>query len=56
MVENLVVKSKVKEAVEDLNVSADFVEKLNEEVLSLVKKACVRAKDNGRKTVQAKDL
>ena len=56
MAELLIVKSKVKEYADGLNIASDFVESLNSEVLSIVQKACVRAQANGRKTVQAKDL
>ncbi len=52
----LVVKSKIKEAVQDLNVSSDFSEALDKTVDELVQKAVERAKANGRKTVQARDL
>ena len=52
----LVVKSKIKEYVSDLNVSSDFSEALDETVKELIQKAVKRAKENGRKTVQARDL
>lgn len=52
----LVVKSKIKEHADDLNVSSDFAEALDETVKELIKKAVKRAKDNGRKTIQARDL
>ena len=55
-VECLVVKSKVKEYVKDLNVAGDFADALSKEVEGLIKKASARAKANGRKTVQARDL
>ena len=53
---SLVVRSKIKEQVKDLNVSSDFAEALNKEVEHLVEKACERAKANSRRTVQARDL
>lgn len=56
MAETVIVKSKVKEAVQDSNVGGDFVEALNETVLQLIAKAEERAKGNGRKTIQARDL
>ncbi len=56
MAELLVVKSKLKEAVGDMNVSGDLAEALSDEVESMLKKACQRAKANGRKTVGARDL
>jgi len=51
----------VKNAVKDLvkknnNVSADFYDALDTEVRALVKRAADRAKANGRKTIQARDL
>lgn len=56
MAETIVVKSKVREELKDSNLGGDFVEALNKEVAQLVHKAEERAKANGRKTVQAKDL
>lgn len=56
MADLIVVKAKVKDVVKDMNVAADFVEALDEEVKSFVKKAVERAKANNRKTVMAKDL
>ena len=38
------------------NMSADFLDKLDEKVKILVLEACVRAKENGRRTVMGKDL
>jgi len=52
----LIVKNAVKEAAGDKNVSADFYEKLDEEVKSIIGRAVERAEANGRKTVQARDL
>jgi histone H3/H4 len=57
----LIVKSQIKDIVKKSgyeidNVSADFGEKLNEKTIALVNDACKRAKENGRKTVMAKDL
>ena len=52
----LVVKSSIKEAVGDFNVSSDFAEELDKKVAQLVKDACSRAQANNRKTVMAKDL
>ena len=56
MVEMLIVKSKVRDVVKDCNVAGEFAEKLNEEVINLIKKAEERAKANGRKTIQGRDL
>ena len=56
----LVVRSNVKDyaKVNDraLNVSTDFYEKLNEKVIKIIKKACIRAKENNRNTVMGKDI
>lgn len=56
MAETIVVKSKVKEELQDSNLGGDFTEALNEEVKRLVQRAKERAKANGHKTVTAKDL
>jgi len=53
---DLIVKSKIKEAVSDLNVSSDVAEGLNEKVFKLLQDASGRAKANGRRTLQARDL
>lgn len=56
MAEMLVVRSKVKDFVKDMNVAGDFADALSKEVEGLIKKAAARAKANGRRTVQARDL
>ena len=53
---DLIVKSKIKAAVKDLNVSSDVAEALNKKVLQLLDEAAQRAKANGRRTLQARDL
>ena len=53
---DLIVKSKIKEAVKELNVSSDVAEALNEKVYNLLQDAAGRAKANGRRTLQARDL
>jgi len=53
---DLIIKSKIKEAVPDLQVSSDVPEALNKVVEELLKKASERAKANGRRTLQARDL
>jgi histone H3/H4 len=53
---DLIVKSKIKEAVPELSVSAEVVEALNTKVLKLLEEASLRAKANGRRTLQARDL
>ena len=52
----LVVKAKIKEYVNGLNVTGDFADALDKKVEQLVKDACARAEANGRKTVMPKDL
>lgn len=56
MTEMLIVRSKLKEAASECNVSSDFAAALDQKVKELVTAACVRAKANGRRTVQARDL
>lgn len=53
---DLIVKSKIREAISDLNVASDVAEGLNEKVLKLLQDAAARAKANGRRTLQARDL
>lgn len=54
--EMLVVKSKVKDVAKNHNVAGDFAEALNEMIVWCVMQACERAKANGRRTIQARDL
>jgi histone H3/H4 len=53
---DLVVQSTVKDQFEDMNVSAEFYDALDQEVDALLEKAARRAQDNERKTVQPRDL
>ncbi len=57
---SLVVKSGLKDVArvdeKSFNISGDFADALNSKVEELVKEACIRARDNGRSTVMAKDL
>ena len=53
---DLIIKSKIKAAVPDLSVSGDVPEALNKKVLKLLDEASVRAKLNGRRTLQSRDL
>ncbi|SEO19424.1 hypothetical protein SAMN05216388_100980 [Halorientalis persicus] len=53
---DLVVKSTVKEALDDKNVAGDFYEALNDEVEEVLEDAARRAEENDRKTVQPRDL
>lgn len=52
----LIVKSKVKDAVKGMNVATDVPERLNLKVENILKEAVERAKANGRRTLQARDL
>ena len=54
--EMIVVKSKIKEVANGSNVAGDFAEALNKVAVEQVEAAARRAKANGRKTVQAKDV
>ncbi len=56
MSEDLVIKSKIKSAVPELSVASDVPEALNNKVHQLLKDAAERAKLNGRRTLQARDL
>ncbi len=53
----LIVKNAIKDLIKGkANISADFYDALDAEVKALVQKALQRAKANGRKTIQARDL
>ena len=56
MGEDLVVKSKIKAAVKDLNVASDVPDALNKRLLQMIHDGIARAKANGRRTLQARDL
>lgn len=53
---DLIVKSKIKAAVPDLSVAAEVADALNKKILKLLEEAATRAKLNGRRTLQARDL
>ena len=53
---DLIIKSKIKSAVPDMSVAAEVADALNKKVLHILDEACKRAKLNGRRTVQARDL
>jgi histone H3/H4 len=53
---DLIIKSKIKSAVPDLSVAAEVGPALNKKVLELLDDAAKRAKLNGRRTLQARDL
>jgi histone H3/H4 len=52
----LIIKSKVKSAVPELSVSSNVPDALNQKVLKILEEASQRAKANGRRTLQARDL
>ena len=56
MTADLIIKSKIKSAVPDLNVASEVADALNNKVEALLKEASERAKANGRRTLQARDL
>lgn len=53
---DLIVKSGVKEALANHNVSADLYDALDEKVTEMLEEAAQRADANDRKTVQPQDL
>lgn len=56
MTDIVVVRSKIKDCVKDCNVSGDFADALDKRVRELINNAETRAKANGRRTVQSRDL
>lgn len=53
---DLIIKSKIKEAVPELNVSSEVAEVLNRKVETILREAADRAKANGRRTLQGRDI
>ncbi|MBI2565100.1 DUF1931 family protein [Candidatus Woesearchaeota archaeon] len=53
---SLIVRSRIKELVTDMNVAGDFADVLDKKAEELIKVAVERAKANNRKTLMAKDL
>jgi len=53
---DLIVKSKIKSAVPELSVASDVPDALNAKVQEIIDAAAKRAKLNGRRTLQARDL
>lgn len=53
---DLVIKSKIKSAVPDLSVAGEVPDALNKKVKEILDRAAERAKANGRRTLQARDL
>ncbi len=52
----IIIKSKIKPAVPDMSVASDVAGILNEKVLKILDEAAKRAKANGRRTLQGKDI
>lgn len=52
----VVVRSKIKEHAEGMNVASSLADALSAEVVALIKKAGERAKANKRSTIQPRDL
>ncbi len=52
----LVIKSRIKSAVPDMSVAAEVADALNKKILEILEDAAKRAKLNGRRTLQARDL
>ncbi len=53
---SLIVRAKIKEYVNGLQVSGDLAEALDKKVEQIIKEGCARAEANGRKTIMAKDI
>lgn len=53
---DLIIKSKIKSAVPELSVAAEVAEALNQKVQEILDAGAKRAKANGRRTLQARDL
>ena len=53
---DLIIKSKIKSTVPDLQVAGEVPDALNKKVHELIQHAASRAKANGRRTLQARDL
>lgn len=54
--DDIIIKSKIKNVVKDLNVAGEVADALNRKVLKILDDASERAKANGRRTLQARDL
>lgn len=52
----IIVKTKIKEYADGMNISSGFAEELDSKVKEMVQAAVQRAEANGRKTVMPKDL
>ena len=52
----LVVASNIKKVAKNINIASDVPSALNKKIEQLIKEAVQRAKANGRKTLQGKDI
>ena len=53
---DLIVRSKIKQFAEGMNVSGDLADGLDDVVKEILKKAAERSRANKRSTIQVKDL
>jgi histone H3/H4 len=53
---DFLIKSAVRDQIEDKNVASDFYDALNDEVATVFDNAARRAEENDRKIVQPRDL
>jgi len=53
---DIIVKSKIRDAVSGMNVSAEVAHALNKKVNDVLERAVERAKANGRRTIHARDI
>ena len=52
----LIVVSNIKKIAKGINVAGDVPESLNKKIEQIIREAMARAKANGRRTVQGKDI
>lgn len=53
---DVIKKSGVREAAEDVNVGSDYYDALDDRVKELIERTVERADGNGRRTVKARDV
>ncbi|MBI5148228.1 NFYB/HAP3 family transcription factor subunit [Candidatus Pacearchaeota archaeon] len=53
---HLVVKKNIRKIAKDINISEDVSPALDKKIEQIIKEAIARAKANGRKTLQGKDI
>ncbi|MDY6776950.1 MAG: DUF1931 domain-containing protein [Candidatus Nanohaloarchaea archaeon] len=52
----VVKKSAIRDAAEGMNVGADVYDEVDREVRAMIDRAAERARENGRKTLKARDV